>query len=133
MLDEVPRQVSGTAASSLPASDSTTVCEPVRRTASAAAARADAAWLELPGADRFALTAGTVRLGRAPDNDVVLDDSRVSRYHAQIRRRGDRFTLVDLGSTNGTRIGSQPVTEQALRTGDTIYLGGVPLRFHGGR
>jgi class 3 adenylate cyclase len=55
------------------------------------------------GADRFVLGAGRERLtvGRADDNDLVVDDKNVSRHHAEIARRGDKFVLVDR-STNGT-------------------------------
>jgi hypothetical protein len=87
------------------------------------------AWLTLPDGRRCVLHRPLVRLGRAPDNDVVIPDARVSRYHAQIHCRGALFTLVDLGSTNGTRVDTEPVTERVLQPGDTIYLGGVPVRF----
>ncbi len=86
-------------------------------------------WLELADGRRVRLDAPTVRLGRAPDNDVVLDDPSVSRYHASIRIAGDRCTLVDLGSHNGTRVGTSVVTEHALLPNEVIYLGAVPVRF----
>lgn len=85
--------------------------------------------LELPDGQRVAITAPRVRLGREVDNDVVLPDPRVSRYHAQINYLGGAFTLRDLGSRNGTRVGDRPIVEGPLRPGDTIYLGGVPVRF----
>ena len=52
----------------------------------------------------FPLTGGAVRLGKAPDNDVVIDHPTVSRNHLVVRRQGDRFLVQDLGSTNGTFI-----------------------------
>jgi hypothetical protein len=85
--------------------------------------------LELPDGQRVAITTRRVRLGREVDNDVVLPDPRVSRYHAQIDCVGGAFTLRDLGSRNGTRVGDRPVVEGPLLPGDTIFLGGVPLRF----
>jgi hypothetical protein len=85
--------------------------------------------LELPDGQRVAITSYRVRIGREIDNDVVLPDPRVSRYHAQIDCQGGAFTLRDLGSRNGTRVGDRPLVEGPLRPGDTIYLGGVPLRF----
>jgi len=87
------------------------------------------ATLELPDGQRVAVRSHRVRLGRELDNDVVLPDPRVSRYHAQIDCVGGAFTLRDLGSRNGTRVGERPVVEGPVRPGDTIYLGGVPLRF----
>ncbi len=69
--------------------------------------------------------------GRALDNDVVIGDSRVSRYHAQVRRVGADYVVRDLGSTNGTAVAGKAITEQGLREGDEISLGGfkIVLRF----
>ena len=68
-------------------------------------------------------------IGRGLNNDVILEDTRVSRHHAQLRYRARRFWLSDLGSTNGTYINGEQVAEQALRDGDTISLGGLELTF----
>lgn len=45
-----------------------------------------------------------LRIGRAPDNDIVVSELSVSRYHAELRRSGYRVALVDLGSANGTTV-----------------------------
>lgn len=67
---------------------------------------------------------GTVlTIGRAPDNDLVLADARVSRHHAQISGRAGRLVLVDLGSTNGTIVNGARVTEIVLGFGDKVALG----------
>jgi len=68
-------------------------------------------------------------IGRGLNNDVILEDTRVSRHHAQLRYRARRFWLSDLGSTNGTYINGEQVAEQALRDGDIISLGGLELTF----
>lgn len=68
----------------------------------------------------FVLAKGTVTLGRAPDNDVVIADPRASRYHARLVRDGERWTLTDLGSTNGTRVNEQRIETAVLNHGDTI-------------
>lgn len=68
-----------------------------------------------------------VTLGRARDNDVILDDPRVSRYHARIVQRYGQFVLQDLGSTYGTALNDQIVQECVLRHGDRLSLGGVEL------
>src|SRR6184192_3374910 len=53
---------------------------------------------------------GLVTIGRALDNSVALeDDSNVSRYHAEIERRGDKFWLIELGSSNGTTLNDRTV------------------------
>src|SRR5690349_22018603 len=51
----------------------------------------------------YALGTG-LKIGKAPDNDVVIDHPTVSRNHLVVRRQGDRFLVEDLGSTNGTFI-----------------------------
>lgn len=71
-------------------------------------------------------------IGRGLNNDIILDDTRVSRHHAQLNYRSRRFWLSDLGSTNGTYVNDQPIEEQALRDGDTISLGGLELTFRQG-
>jgi len=70
-----------------------------------------------------------VTLGRARDNDVILDDPRISRYHARIVQRYGQFVLQDLGSTYGTALNGQMVQECVLRHGDRLSLGGVELFF----
>lgn len=72
------------------------------------------------------IKSGLITLGRAPDNAVALvSDSNVSRYHAEIERRGDNFYLVDLNSRNGTFVNDDPVEgERRLQEGDKISLGG---------
>jgi hypothetical protein len=72
------------------------------------------------------IKSGLITLGRAPDNSVALvSDSNVSRYHAEIERRGDNFYLVDLNSRNGTFVNDEQVErERRLQEGDKISLGG---------
>lgn len=71
----------------------------------------------------------TLVIGRAPGADLVLRDGRVSGSHARLEDRGDGWALVDLGSRNGTRVNGALVTEQELRPGDRIAVGGVVLGF----
>jgi hypothetical protein len=69
-------------------------------------------------------------IGRAPDCDVVIDDPGVSRRHARIAWDGGRFTVDDLGSTNGTALNGHPLAGPAqLSDGDVILLAGVRLEF----
>jgi hypothetical protein len=95
----------------------------------APASRAPIALLDLPDGGSVALARSVVRLGRALDNDVAIEHETVSRHHAEIRRAGGEYTLVDLGSTNGTRVEGELVQRRALRSGETIHVGAVPLRF----
>jgi ABC-type multidrug transport system ATPase subunit/pSer/pThr/pTyr-binding forkhead associated (FHA) protein len=75
-----------------------------------------------------------LRLGRAPDNDMILDAPSVSRYHA-VLTYGDgnaQPTLTDLSSTNGTFVNGEPLTEPRLLTPhDLIFLGGFLLHVDG--
>lgn len=85
------------------------------------------AYLVIQGQRSFDIVQPTVRLGRALDNDVILEDPRVSRYHAQLRCRYGRYILQDLGSSGGTTVNGFPVQEIVLRPGDIISLSGVDL------
>jgi len=71
----------------------------------------------------------SLRIGKAPDNDVVLDHPTVSRNHLTVRRQGDTFTVQDLGSTNGTFIDGAQIKEGFLRAGALLEVGDVQLRF----
>ncbi len=82
----------------------------------------------LVGQRRFVLRgAQPVTIGRALDNDVVVDHPSVSRHHARISARGAGWLLEDLGSSNGTHINNGRVTLGYIRRGDTIRLGLVSL------
>ncbi|MBP1467135.1 DUF3662 and FHA domain-containing protein [Candidatus Chloroploca sp. M-50] len=70
-----------------------------------------------------------VSLGRGLDNDIILEDARVSRHHVQLRYRQRRFWLLDLESTNGTFVNGERIAEKELRDGDVISLGGLELTF----
>jgi len=76
------------------------------------------------------LAAGENTLGRGPDSVLWIDDDTVSRRHARIRVENDRAVLEDLGSRNGTFVGERRIDGPvALRDGDRILLGSLPLRF----
>jgi pSer/pThr/pTyr-binding forkhead associated (FHA) protein len=66
-------------------------------------------------------------IGRRVDNDLALEDARVSRQHAQIRYSPDGCILFDLNSTGGTFINNNKVIQQKLHSGDVISLAGVTL------
>jgi hypothetical protein len=69
----------------------------------------------------------TVTVGRADDNDLVLRDPKVSRYHAQLAPEGSAWRVVDLGSTNGTRVNGKRVGQAILASGDEISFAGVRM------
>jgi Protein of unknown function (DUF3662)/FHA domain len=83
----------------------------------------------LPSGDRFTLTESVITVGRHPDSNLVLADPNVSRNHAEIRPQGERYAVVDLGSTNGTRVNGVRVNTQVLNDGDEITFGNTRMRF----
>jgi len=72
-----------------------------------------------------------VTIGRLPDCDVVVADNNVSRRHAEVRRQDDVIVVVDLGSTNGTRVNGAGVKQRALADGDELTVGATRMRFEG--
>ena len=91
--------------------------------------RAPKAMIEQRDASPVRLGPDPLLIGRDPQNDVVLDDRRVSRKHAEIRLRLGRYTLYDLQSTNGTYVNGRRVAEKVLDDGDKISVGGLELVF----
>jgi len=72
---------------------------------------------------RWALESDVLTIGRAADCEVTLPERPVSRYHARVYRHGDRFMIEDLGSSNGTFVNSEKVSEAELQPGDSLRLG----------
>jgi len=68
-------------------------------------------------------------IGRRLDNQLVIDDPRVSRNHAQLRAIKGRFVVFDLNSTGGTFVNGQRASQTVLYPGDVISLAGVALIF----
>jgi hypothetical protein len=76
---------------------------------------------------RWLLSKPETSIGRWEDNDIVIDDRWISRYHARIRRQKDQYVLEDLGSKNGTIVNGRRIVEPVtLSDGDEIQL--TPLR-----
>ncbi len=67
--------------------------------------------------------------GRAQECDVVLQDTWCSRRHAELRKVGDSFEIVDLQSTNGTFVNEEKVDRRTLKSGDALRLGRTTFRF----
>ena len=87
-------------------------------------------WLTYTDADgsrrRVAVERDEFVIGRHSDCDLAIADSRLSRRHARIVRSGDRFSIEELGSSNGTDVNGEPVFDPVdLRSGDVVNFGGV--------
>ena len=68
-------------------------------------------------------------VGRSPDCEIFLDDVTVSRRHATLVRQGERVTIEDLGSLNGTFVNRHRVESAPLEDGDEIQIGKYRLTF----
>jgi pSer/pThr/pTyr-binding forkhead associated (FHA) protein len=118
-----PRQKDSVVRASPPSPTASGVAAPTAASASAPRLiRPDGAplWLK-PGAP--------TTIGRALDNDIVLNDASVSRHHAVIEARNGAWVIRDQGSQNGTWIAEQRVGEAALGKGTAVRLGDVTLTF----
>jgi hypothetical protein len=86
-----------------------------------------------PGAgSRVPISGQRVTIGRLSSCNVTIEDSTVSREHAALVRRGDRWWVVDLGSTNGTSVNGVQAAEQPVAVGDRIELGDAVVELVGG-
>lgn len=87
------------------------------------------AFLIVEGVKVFPLTLSVVNIGRRLDNQLIIDDPRVSRNHAQLRTIKGRYVVFDLNSTGGTFVNGQRTSQSVLYPGDVISLAGVALIF----
>ena len=77
--------------------------------------------------------ADMITVGRTQNNDIVLKDITVSRFHAFFRQRGDVWTVCDAGSKNGTFLKDmqlKPRREQTIMSGDAVKLGDIATNFY---
>ena len=85
------------------------------------------AFLIVDGADIIPLTKEINNIGRMDDNDIVIPNAHISRYHAQVRGIDGNFVLIDLTSTSGTTVNGTRIRSKVLAPGDIIMMAGVPL------
>ena len=72
-----------------------------------------------------------IRMGRAPQNEIILEAKNISRFHCQIKRENDRLVIEDLGSTNGTYVNEVRISEpHMLSVGDIVRVGHEQIIFH---
>ncbi len=82
---------------------------------------------------RFELTKPVHAIGRDTGNHIQLHDTEASRRHAEVRQSGVEWLLVDLNSSNGSFVNSEPVGERVLKSGDRVQIGRTLLIFTGGQ
>jgi hypothetical protein len=78
---------------------------------------------------QFDLGGALIGIGRASDNDVIVDDPMVSRHHCQLKLQHGAYSFTDLGSRNGSTVNGQPVSTVALGPGDVIRVGDTEIEF----
>jgi hypothetical protein len=78
---------------------------------------------------QFDLGGPLIGIGRASDNDVIVDDPMVSRHHCQLKLQHGAYGFTDLGSRNGSTVNGQPVSQIALGPGDRIQIGDTEIEF----
>jgi ABC transport system ATP-binding/permease protein len=82
---------------------------------------------------RIRIRPQVTRIGRRPDNDIIVIDPGVSEHHAELRRTpAGRYSITDLGSRNGTYVNGTRVSQQELNEGDIIAIGHAAFRLAGG-
>ena len=77
--------------------------------------------------------ADMITVGRTPNNDVVLRDVTISRFHAYFRQRGDKWIVADAGSKNGSEMSGEPLEarkERELVSGTALRIGDLELTFY---
>jgi FHA domain-containing protein len=79
----------------------------------------------------YPLAKDALSIGRLDSCDIVLSDTGVSRKHAEVRREGDEWVVVDLNSTNGTIVNGKTVRRHRLAEGDRIEVGETTIEYHG--
>ena len=77
----------------------------------------------------FPLQAPILHIGRDETSDIQVDEPLVSRNHARLERRGEVWVLLDLGSTNLTKVNGDPIRERELAHGDEVQFARAKCRF----
>jgi FHA domain-containing protein len=78
---------------------------------------------------QFDIGGALISVGRASDNDVIVDDPQVSRHHCQLKLQHGAYSFADLGSRNGSWVNGQSASEVALGPGDLIRIGSTEIEF----
>jgi Protein of unknown function (DUF3662)/FHA domain len=123
---QTPSRERGDVGNTMIFSNSKRVRDAVERTGGARRSKA----LLVVSGKRLLVPPRGAAIGRSRDCDIVLDDSSISRHHAELRPAGSVWTIEDLGSTNGVRVNGVSVqTVHELHSGDRIEMGATEMFF----
>lgn len=81
---------------------------------------------------RYEIKEMVTSIGKSSDNEIVLNDTAVSRHHARIKLEGKKYFIYDLVSTNGTRVNGRKITKKWIKEGDIIEMGHTRMAFKTG-
>lgn len=87
------------------------------------------AFLIVNGTKVFPLNKSVINIGRMEDNDLIVQEPQISRYHAKLQADHGQFNLRDLDSTGGTSVNGIRITHAILNHGDVISLAGIPILY----
>ena len=83
--------------------------------------------------EEFSLSESENTIGRTDDNFILLSDTSISRHHAKVMRQGDVYTVMDLGSSNGSRVNGKLLKmPHTLVPGDRVHFGNIEFVFVSG-
>src|SRR5689334_3532114 len=88
------------------------------------------AFFVIDGVKIYPLVRSVINIGRRLENDLVIDDPRVSRNHAQLRAVEGNYVIFDRNSTGGTFVNGSRVSETIIYPNDSISLGGIILTYY---
>ncbi|MEK6221844.1 MAG: FHA domain-containing protein [Chloroflexota bacterium] len=77
----------------------------------------------------FTLYKTSTNIGRNPENDLIINEPGISRTHAEVQFEEGKFVVMDMGSTNGTKVNGKDISRHELSSGDTITLANAPILF----
>ena len=78
---------------------------------------------------RVGIGSAPITIGRLEECEIQINDTNASRRHAELRREGGMVVIIDLSSTNGTRVNNARITQHRLVNGDVITIGATTMRF----
>lgn len=87
------------------------------------------AFLIVNGTQVFPLNKSVITIGRMENNDLIVQEPQISRYHARLQAVRGQFNLRDLDSTGGTSVNGTRIKQAILNHGDVISLAGIPLLY----
>ena len=84
--------------------------------------------IKTPPLPKQQISKSEIKIGRHSDNDIVIDNIKVSRYHARLIKENDNWFIEDLGSSNGTYVNGKKIKKISVSDKDSVLIGGIPLK-----